>query len=312
MTTHHSSTTHRHFPRSRALILGGGGSAGNAWLIGVIAGLLDAGLDVTDADLIVGTSAGATAAAQITGPIRPAELLANISPAAPALLERSNPPSARSFAGAPGQATNQLDALRAIIASADDASDMRRNLGAATLAMHPDQDQSGSDRWRSTVAARLPGMTWPERLILITAIDAFTGEPVVFDRDSGVELIDAVAASTSNGFGGPPFAIGPNRYLDGGYRRNENADLAIGFERVLVLSPLGGRTLHPLEWGMQLAAQVDELRAAGSLVETVLPDEASLDAFGGNMMDPSTRPPAARAGYGQGRSLGSRLASFWR
>jgi hypothetical protein len=37
---------------------GGGGSAGNAWLIGVIAGLFDAGLDVTEADLIVGTSAG--------------------------------------------------------------------------------------------------------------------------------------------------------------------------------------------------------------------------------------------------------------
>jgi hypothetical protein len=33
----------------RALVLGGGGSAGNAWLTGVIAGLLDAGLDVTEA-----------------------------------------------------------------------------------------------------------------------------------------------------------------------------------------------------------------------------------------------------------------------
>ena len=50
----------------RALVLGGGGSTGNAWLIGVIAGLFDAGLDVTEADLIIGTSAGSTAAAQIT------------------------------------------------------------------------------------------------------------------------------------------------------------------------------------------------------------------------------------------------------
>src|ERR1700716_219012 len=61
--------------------------------------------------------------------------------------------------------------------------------------------------------------------------------------------------------------------IDGGYRRSsENADLAAGYGRVLVLSPLGGRTRAPLDWGMHLAAQVDELRAVGSRVETILPD----------------------------------------
>ncbi|MFH6690802.1 patatin-like phospholipase family protein, partial [Cellulosimicrobium funkei] len=57
----------------RALVLGGGGSTGNAWLIGVVAGLADAGVDVTTAHLTVGTSAGATAAAQLAG-ATPAEL----------------------------------------------------------------------------------------------------------------------------------------------------------------------------------------------------------------------------------------------
>ena len=99
------------------------------------------------------------------------------------------------------------------------------------------------------------------------------------------ELVDAVAASTSNGFGVPPYIIGDSRYIDGGYRRNENADLAAGYERVLVLSPFGGRSRHPEEWGMQLAAQVDELRAGGSRVETIFPDGDSLTAFGTNMMD---------------------------
>src|ERR1700712_3895048 len=61
----------------RTLVLGGGGSAGNAWLIGVLAGLHDGGLDVTDADLVVGTSAGATAAVQITNAPLP-RLLADI------------------------------------------------------------------------------------------------------------------------------------------------------------------------------------------------------------------------------------------
>src|SRR4051812_20063295 len=62
----------------RALVLGGGGSTGNAWVIGVIAGLFEAGLDVTDADLTIGTSAGSTAAAQIASGVRPTELLAEI------------------------------------------------------------------------------------------------------------------------------------------------------------------------------------------------------------------------------------------
>jgi NTE family protein len=145
--------------------------------------------------------------------------------------------------------------------------------------------------------------------VLITAVDADTGEPVVFDRHSGVDLVDAVAASTSSG---SAYSIGENRYIDGGYRRNENADLAAGCGRVLVLSPLGGRTRTPLDWDMHLAAQVDELRAGGSRVETIVPDSESLNAFGSNLMDPSTRPPAARAGYEQGGGLAAQLAEFWR
>jgi NTE family protein len=199
-----------------------------------------------------------------------------------------------------------------IIAAAEDATDMRRRMGAAALEMDAASDGSGQTRWRATVAARLPGQCWPERTMLITAVDAHTGEPVVFDRHSGVDLVDAVAASTANGFGVPPYSIGGNRYIDGGYRRNENADLAAGYERVLVLSPFGGRSRHPLEWGMHLAAQVDELRASGSRVETIFPDGDSLSAFGVNMMDLSTRPPAARAGYDQGRGLAGHLTKFWR
>jgi NTE family protein len=138
-----------------------------------------------------------------------------------------------------------------------------------------------------------------------------TEEPVVFDRHSGVELVDAIATSCANGFGVPPYSIGDSRYIDGGYRRSsQNADLAAGYGRVLVLSPLGGRSRAPLEWGMHLAAQVDELRARGSRVETVLPDSDSRNAFGSNLMDLSTRPPAARAGYDQGRALAGQLTEF--
>jgi len=196
-----------------------------------------------------------------------------------------------------------------IIAAAEDAADMRRRMGAAALEMDAASDGSGQTRWRATVAARLPSQHWPERTILITTVDALTGEPVVFDRHGGVDLVDAVAASTSNGF---PYSIGDNRYIDGGYRRNENADLAAGYERVLVLSPFGGRSRHPQEWGMQLAAQVDELRARGSSVETTFRTASRSTRSVSNMMDLSTRPPAARAGYNQGRALAEQLTDFWR
>ena len=73
---------------------------------------------------------------------------------------------------------------------------MRRRMGAAALEMDAASDGSGQTRWRATVAARLPSQHWPQRTVLITAVDAHTGEPVVFDRHSGVDLVDAVAAST--------------------------------------------------------------------------------------------------------------------
>ena len=293
--------------RERALVLHGGGSAGNAWEIGVVAGLFDAGLDVTEADLIIGTSAGSTAAAQITS-ATPTELLAAILCAAS--QQRTGPGGPEGGRVPIGPAANHMEITGRIIAAAEDAADMRRRMGAAALEMDAVSDGSGQTRWRAVVAARLPSQRWPERPLLITVVDAHTGEPVVFDRHSGVDLVDAVAASTS---GGAPYSRGGNLYINGGYRRSsENADLAAGYGRVLVLSPLGGRSRAPLEWGMHLAAQVDELRAGNSRVETIFPDGDSLSAFGVNMMDLSTRPPAAQAGYNQGRALADQLTEFWR
>jgi NTE family protein len=199
-------------PVRRALVLGDGGSAGNAWLIGVIAGLFDAGLDVTKADLLIGTSAGSTAAAQITS-ANPTELLAAIPSAAP---QQQRPGPTR-------PTVDHLGRTGKIIAEAQDAPDMRRRMGAAALELDAASHGSWSRQWRAITAARLPNQDWPTQAILIPAVDARRGEPVVFDRHSGVDLADAIAASTSSGL---PYRIGDNRYIDGGYRRNENADLA--------------------------------------------------------------------------------------
>ena len=300
MNTTQSST-------ERALVLGGGGSTGNAWLIGVIAGLVDGGLDVVAAEVTIGTSAGSTAAAQMAG-ATPAELLDAILAAAP---QQPTGPVGSDRGRVPNRpVSDHLERIGGIIASASDAADMRRRMGAAALDLDAASDGTWQAQWRATVASRLPSQRWPQRRVLITAVDAHTGEPVVFDRLSGVDLVDAVAASCASGL---PYRIGDHRYIDGGYRSNaENADLAAGYGRVLVLSPFGGRSLTPMGWGTHLATQVDELRAGGSRVETIFPDSGAEHMFGANAMDLLLRPPAARAGYDQGRALAGQLTGFWR
>ncbi|MBO3084912.1 patatin-like phospholipase family protein [Cellulomonas sp. zg-ZUI188] len=289
------------------MVLGGGGSTGHAWLIGVLTGFVETGLDVSAADLTIGTSAGATAAAQLAGAT--ATELYGAALAAP-------PAQAPSTAGrdqgraARGRVVDHLERFRALVAASADAADMRRRMGAAALERVAASDGSWQARWRATVAARLPDARWPQRPVVLTAVDAHSGEPVVFDRHSGVDLVDAVAASTAGG--GYPYEIGGRYYIDGGYRSNaENADLAAGFARVLVLSPLGGRSLYPAEWGTRLTAQVDRLRAWGSRVVTIAPGAASEHLFGADAMDLSLRPAAARAGYEDGRRQAEQIADVW-
>ena len=288
----------------RALVLAGAGAAGNAWQLGLIAGLAEAGVDLTAADLVVGTSSGSTTAAQITSGVSPAELYA-------AILDAPTPPQ-RGGQAPGGQAPSRshaqsyMDWSQEIIDTSADAAEMRRRIGAA--AIERDSSDGTGQHWRGIVASRLSNHRWSRRRVLITAIDADTGEPVVFARDSGVSLVDAIAASTSSMV---PHPVAGIRYLDGGYRRSANADLAAGYGRVLVLEPFSGRTRQPLGWGMDLAAQVAELHAGGSVVETVFPDAAAGDVFNANALDPSTRIPAARGGYEQGKALATRLSVFW-
>src|ERR1700680_4535585 len=61
----------------RALVLGSGGVTGVAWELGVLAGLAAHGVDLTEADLVVGTSAGSVVGAQLTSGVSLADLYAS-------------------------------------------------------------------------------------------------------------------------------------------------------------------------------------------------------------------------------------------
>ena len=296
-----------------ALVLGGGGAAGNAWLIGIIAGLAEAGVDMTEAaDLVVGTSAGATAAAQVRSGIPPAELLASVlsAPAQRTGQNREQPPSL--------PMAKVFERMRAIGAAATSAADLRLAMGAFGLESDATLGPAAAAQRRALVAARLPRLEWPDRPMIVVAVDAQTGELAAFDRHSGVDLADAVTASTALPGMAPTQNINGTRYISGGVRSGENADLASGYANVVVLSPLGGRS-GPLpegqfeglrrkpEWGTDLESQVESLRKQGSRVEVITPDAESRIAMGTNQMDPATRIPAARAGYAQGKQEATRL-----
>src|ERR1700733_847253 len=294
-----------------ALVLGGGGAAGNAWLIGIIAGLAEAGLDMTKAaDLVVGTSAGATAAAQVRSGIPPAELLTSVlsPPIQPLGQDRERPPSL--------PMTTMFARMRAISAAAASAADLQRAMGAFGLESDSILGPAAGQR-RATVAARLPRPEWPDRPMIVVAVDAHTGALAVFDRESGVELVDTVTASTALPGLAPPVSINGARYIDGGVRSAENADLASGYTNVVVLSPLGGRSRtepgqfeglrRAPEWRTDLASQVEDLRKQGSRIEVITPDADSRTAMGTNQTDPATRIPAARAGFAQGKLEAIRL-----
>ena len=296
-----------------ALVLGGGGAAGNAWEIGIVAGLAEAGLDLTEAaDLVIGTSAGATTAAQVRSGTPAAELLAAVlsPPPQPARQNRERPPSL--------PMATVFERMRAIGAAATSAADLQREMGAFGLESDSTLEPGAGQR-RATVAARLPSREWPERPMIVVAVNAHTGEVAAFDRDSGVELVDAVTASTALPGLVPTVSINGTRYIDGGVRSPDNADLASGYAKVVVLSPLGGRSQtppeagqfeglrRPPEWGTDLASQVEALRKQGSRVEVITPDADSRAAMGTNQMDLATRIPAARAGFAQGKQEAARV-----
>ncbi len=276
---------------STALVLGGGGVAGIAWELGVLDALANAGVDLTAADRIVGTSAGAAVGAQL----RTGESLES-------LCARQLVPASQS---AELQVESSLDALieqfAACFDGAPDEIEVRRRLGAVALSA-PTVEEGAR---LAVIESRLSSHEWSDRELLVTAVDAFTGEFNIFDRHSGVALISAVAASCAVPGIWPPVTIGDSRFIDGGVRSGSNADLADGCDIVVIVAPFAGG------FGPTVEVEAETLRERGAMVEVIAADERSTAAFGTNVLDPATRAPSLREGRRQGALESERIAKVW-
>jgi NTE family protein len=273
----------------RALVLGGGGVTGVAWETGLLAGLAEAGVDLTSADLVVGTSAGSVVGAQILSGLTLDELYAK------QLEDATGEIAARMSAGA---------TLRFVLYSLwpGDAERGRARLGRAASRAHTVSESAR----RAVIAHRLPNRDWPMRRLKVAAVDAETGEARVFDRDSGVTLLDAVAASCAVPLVWPPITIDGRRYIDGGVRSIANADLATGCDRVVVLAPVTVALRPSGSIGRQLASLGADVRSI-----VVSPDAQARQAIGSNSLDPARRGASARAGRAQAAALAGAINKVW-
>ena len=298
---------------SRALVLSGGGPVGIAWESGLLGGFAKAGVDLSQADFIMGTSAGAFVGARLAMGVTPEALAAPflaMDDARPAALPAGAGETAQPNAAPPNTAL-LMRRLAQSQAEGRSPDAIRADIGAFALeaeTMGEDAYIRSFGRWMSELAADV----WPARGYACTAVDALTGEFRLWTKDSGVGLARAVASSCSVPGIYPPVTINGRRYIDGGMRSGSNADQAVGYDRVVVIAIRAGAE-GPLAERAKLAldAEIKVLTDAGAKAEVVYPDAASVAAFGANMMDARQRPPAAKAGYAQGLAGAEALKGFW-
>ncbi len=267
-------------------MLGGGGVAGIAWEIGILARLAELGSDLAaEADLAVGTSAGACVGALVAG-----------GTGYDALIATQRLPVSQTQERMPEFDLNLLVEIFGLMTSKQrDPAEARRKIGALALAT---ATVSEDDR-RKIIAWRVPTEEWPDRRLIITAVNAETGERVLFDASSGVSMVDAVAASCAVPGIWPPVTIGGQRYMDGGVYSTSNADLAKEYARTIVLCPV---VMGPTN---------DETSTSSHSSLTIVADAEAQAAFGSNLLDPASRGPALDAGSDQADKVADEVRRYW-
>jgi NTE family protein len=296
---------------TRALVLGGGGPVGVAWEVGLAAGLEQAGVRLVDADLFVGTSAGSIVGAMFALGRPTAELLATQHTI-------SNEEAPRGTTDGAFDLAPLIQQFIKLYTSDAPPQQLRAEIGQFALEARVAMTE---DEWLVTFqnSALIALGEWPAKPYVCTAVDAETGEFVTWTKDGGVPLVRAIASSCCVPGIFPPITINGRRYIDGGMKSATNADLAAGYERVVVVNVTGGMerraTAFPALIERAKKRMDDELGAitsAGGQVEMILPDDESIAAMGTNLMDFKRRGEIADAGLRQGKLEAARLGDFWK
>jgi NTE family protein len=270
------------------LVCGGGGVWGVAWMTGIVMGLADKGLNIRSAGTMVGSSAGSVVSTQLTSEW-----------STEALFQRQTDPAKQPVELAPSP--EGLVLLTQLMMQPWD-SDEDRLRAICDLARNTETMTPEERRRMVVTRIGLGEAPWPKQRLMITGIDMDSLELVAFEAASGVSLIDAVAASGAVPGVYPPRPIGDRNYIDGGlWRTAENAHLAQGAKKVLILSPMGRAAAGGLGVSAGLAADIAQLEAQGTKVTLIAADETSLAAMAPSPLDPTTRAPAAEAGRAQGQ-----------
>lgn len=295
-------------PPRRGLVLGGGGVLGAAWMVGALCALEQVeGFDPRDADVIVGTSAGAVLAALLGAGVSAGQLrdhqqglpltdspLAGLGWDHDAAAGPARPAWPRPGIGSPALLARTARRLHRVPATTALAALVPTGRGTLT-------------EIRRLVDAFTPGGAWsPHPGVRVVALDYETGQRVVFGAPSAPRagLADAVTASCAIPGWYAPVVIGGRRYIDGGAWSATSVDVLGGepLDEVYVLAPTVSFALdaptHPLarlerRWRVRVTRrclrEVDRVAAHGTVVTVLGPGPADLRAMGGNLMASARR-----------------------
>lgn len=275
-------------------MLGGGGITGIAWETGMVAGLLDAGIDLRQADRVLGTSAGSVVGAQLRSGTSVEDLFATQT------AEHVPRPGERTASVGPRVLLGYVGSLAR---ARGDGVAMARHLGGFAVRRAAAGRTPTLEARLTAIRGRLPSLEWPAEHLAVTAVDAATGALRVLDAEAGVPLLDAVAASCAVPGVYPPVPIEGRPHIDGGALSGTHADL-LGreCERVVVLAPIN-RGLGPMKPPGELLGDVPHVVLA--------PDQASRAAIGRNVLDPAAGAGSARAGREQAARVVDRVRDLW-
>ena len=289
----------------RTLVLGGGGEYYVAWYCGFFHGLLEQGIDLNVAEMIVGTSAGSYAGSALaSGYFQILRTEFDFFGHFPGLFAKMAPVTS------PNASQKRAQEINFSVRDGSPAS--IRAIGHAALAADNRLNGDGVERlaWLLTGDSRTG---WPVAKMYTTANDCYTGERLIIGqaaaRKNGIPLAHAAAASSSL-----PGVIGPTllgqRYcMDGGISRTwAHADVVAGSRRAIVITLTNGYEGSLLS-GIphNVHTEMTALEATGTKGMLIIAGTPK----GVDLLDPGQIAPALRAGYARAKVEAGKIRIFW-